>query len=140
MEVNGVSNSYNFMDAVPQRKVGSDLDKDDFLTLLMTQLQNQDPLSPMEDTDFIAQMAQFSSLEEMSALSSSYEVTQGFSLVGKNVKAKFVDGYSTEYITGIVDKVSVENGEVYATIDSKQVKVSDVLEVYNNSNDLKEDI
>lgn len=57
-----------------ERKTGSDiLGKDDFLKILMTQLQNQDPLNPMEDKDFIAQMAQFSSLEQMTNLGKSFE-------------------------------------------------------------------
>ena len=47
------------------RKVGDNLGKDDFLKLLMTQLQNQDPSSPMDNTQFIAQMATFSTLEQM---------------------------------------------------------------------------
>lgn len=54
----------------------SDLDKDAFLRLLVTQLQNQDPLSPMEDREFIAQMAQFSSLEQMQNLNKTLETTQ----------------------------------------------------------------
>ncbi len=44
---------------------GSKLGKDSFLKLMMTQLQHQDPLSPMDNKDFIAQMAQFSSVEQM---------------------------------------------------------------------------
>lgn len=51
----------------------NDLDKDAFLRLLTTQLSNQDPLSPMEDREFIAQLAQFSSLEQMTALNKSIE-------------------------------------------------------------------
>lgn len=51
----------------------SALDKDAFLRLLVTQLSNQDPLSPMEDREFIAQMAQFSSLEQMQNLNDSYK-------------------------------------------------------------------
>ncbi|WP_442599503.1 flagellar hook assembly protein FlgD [Neobacillus sp. D3-1R] len=56
------------------RKTGSDvLGKDDFLKILMTQLQNQDPLNPMQDKDFVAQMATFSSLEQMTNMGKSIE-------------------------------------------------------------------
>ncbi|NLJ79144.1 MAG: flagellar hook capping protein [Tissierellia bacterium] len=49
-------------------RMNNDLDKDMFLRLLTTQLANQDPLNPMEDREFIAQLAQFNSLEQMQAL------------------------------------------------------------------------
>lgn len=57
-----------------QRKTGSDiLGKDDFLKILMTQLQNQDPMNPMQDKEFIAQMAQFSTLEQMTNMNSTMQ-------------------------------------------------------------------
>jgi flagellar basal-body rod modification protein FlgD len=57
-----------------QRKTGSStLGKDDFLKILMTQLQNQDPLNPMQDKDFVAQMATFSSLEQMTNMNSTIQ-------------------------------------------------------------------
>lgn len=57
-----------------QRKTGSDiLGKDDFLKILMVQLQNQDPTNPMQDKDFIAQMATFSTLEQITNMGKTME-------------------------------------------------------------------
>ena len=68
---------YKFDDKKDDKKVGdshnNDLDKDAFLRLLTTQLANQDPLNPIEDRGFIAQLAQFSSLEQMQNLNKNVE-------------------------------------------------------------------
>lgn len=90
-------------------KNGNGLDKDDFLKILITQLSHQDPTQPMEDQAFIAQMAQFSSLEQMTNMSAGLAKVadlvaraQAVSLLGKIVEVS--DGYGTA--SGTVDAVS----------------------------------
>ena len=76
----------------------SELGKEEFLKLLVCQMQNQDPLNPQSDQQFIAQLAQFSSLEQMTNLNSTMSNTSAYSLVGKEVivQKKDSDGTTTE--------------------------------------------
>jgi flagellar basal-body rod modification protein FlgD len=81
----------------PSQAGGPTLGKQDFLKLLITQLRNQDPLNPLDQNEFLAQTAQFTSLEnlqnistqlaEMKALSQGQALTQGASLLGKTAAA-----------------------------------------------------
>ncbi len=68
--LNQTNNEFN--QAMSKQK-GSTLDKDSFMLLLVTQFKNQDPLNPMDDKEFISQMAQFSSLEQMMNMNESME-------------------------------------------------------------------
>ena len=77
----------------PTRQASQSLGKDDFLKILITQLSYQDPTAPMENKEFIAQMAQFSSLEQMtnmakdfSRLTAMITGTEASSALGKNVE------------------------------------------------------
>ncbi|QEN06408.1 flagellar hook assembly protein FlgD [Thiospirochaeta perfilievii] len=101
----------NFNKVLNDGKVKSqDMGKDEFLKILITQLQNQDPTKPMEDKEFISQMAQFSSLEQMNNLNTQFEKVsnnlasnQAVSLLGKNVSLTDLGGNN---ITGRVEAVT----------------------------------
>jgi Flagellar hook capping protein len=90
------------------KKAQSGLGQDDFLKLLITQLQHQDPSSPMEDKEFISQMAQFSSLEQMTNMSQGFQKLSGLlasseasQVLGRTVELRDGD----ELVRGVVDKV-----------------------------------
>lgn len=105
----------------------SPLDREAFLKLLITQLRNQDPLNPMEDREFIAQLAQFSTLEQMQIMNSSLESSvqgqvalQSVSLIGRTVEA--LDPASGDTITGVVDKVYFESGQPILVVGDKEIQ------------------
>src|SRR5690554_1752819 len=108
-----------------------DLGKDDFLKLLVTKLQYQDPLKPMEDKEFIAQMAQFSALEQMQNLNNSFASVKAFNLIGKAVEATIIDPNTAEIRTviGLVQNVKINNGKVYVVVDNEDVEVDRVTQV-----------
>jgi flagellar basal-body rod modification protein FlgD len=112
---------------------GSSLGKDDFLKLLVTQLQHQDPMNPMDDKDFMGQMAQFSSLEQITNLAQTMErmnfqssMSQGVSLIGHKVTYSDDDGAP---VTGTATAVSVQDGQVSVTVDGQSVALSAIQEV-----------
>ena len=75
--------------APPRRTNNGELDRDAFLMLLITQMQHQDPLNPMDDRDFLAQMAQFSALEQQQIMTRSMERHQAHAMIGMSVYAHF---------------------------------------------------
>jgi flagellar basal-body rod modification protein FlgD len=110
----------------------SSLGKDDFLKILMTQLQNQDPLNPMQDTEFISQMATFSSLEQMTNLNTSMnnlittseqnQFMQASSLIGKTVT--YLDDQNNPN-AAVVKSVSYQNGTTnFQLDDAKQTSIT----------------
>lgn len=118
-----------------KRKVGGELDKDAFLQLLVAQLKHQDPMKPMDDTAFIAEMAQFSSLEQMQNLNKLLEKQMGFqaltqasSMIGKHVTLQ-EPGENGQIITGRVDEIRSGGGEVRVVIDGKEYNASDIMRV-----------
>lgn len=102
------------------KKTGSDMGKDEFLQLLVAQMKYQDPLAPTDNTQYVSQLAQFSSLEQMQNLNQTTLNTQAFALVGQEVIMQTTDasGKAT-LMQGTVDFVSLNNNKAYFSIEGK---------------------
>ena len=107
-------------------KSSSSLGKDDFLKLLVTQLQTQDPMNPMDDTQFISQMAQFTSLEQMKNMNTSVQMTQATSYIGKQVTWDNDQGVEQ---TGVVKSVRMVNSEPKIIIGDQSIALAKITSV-----------
>lgn len=106
------------------------LGQDDFLKLLAVQMQNQNPLDPMDDKAFIAQMAQFSSLEQMQNMSANLSMAQAVAMIGKEVYATMpTEDGTQQQISGVVDSVKFSNGQAILTVGAVDVPLENVTEV-----------
>jgi flagellar basal-body rod modification protein FlgD len=115
--------------ATSTREPNQELDRDAFLRLLITQLQHQDPLNPMDDRDFIAQMAQFSALEQMTNLNATFERTQAFGMIGKIIDASFncpLTGERIEIEGGLVTSVTRHGSRVFLSVPGQDGRIIDV--------------
>jgi len=111
-------------------KSGNALDKEAFLQLLVAEMQNQDPLQPTTNTEYVSQFATFSQLEEMQNVSSSVDMSRAQSLVGKEVFLDVTNSSGeTNQICGRVDYVVMEAGKVYVSVDESLYKFEDVTTV-----------
>ena len=113
-------------------KDNSSLDKEAFLQLLVAQMKYQDPLEPTSNTEYISQLATFSSLEEMQNLNSTMEAAQATNLVGKTVIMKVTQASGeTTYVTGQVDYIVRENGKTYLSVNDGLYSLDDLDTVVN---------
>lgn len=143
---NNVIDESLFLTNIPQRTTGnSNLGKDEFLKILIAQLQNQDPLNPMEDREFIAQMASFSSLEQLINMTKMFEqfvttqtntaIIQNSQMIGKEIKyMNYIDlknGDTAEIEkTGIVKAISFKGGNILFELDNgDKVKPEYIFEI-----------
>ena len=125
---------------VEGRVVEQTLDKDAFLQLLVLEMQNQDPLSPMDNADMLAQLAQFSSLEQMNNLNDSFQTLstnfEGLSssfgqlsfisanaLLGRTVTGTDTEGVARE---GVVEHVILDAGTVFLSVDGARIPMDNI--------------
>lgn len=107
------------------------LGKNEFFHLLVTQMANQDPMEPTDNTAFIAQLAQFSSLETMQSLSATLQSSQAYSLIGKYVAITEVKDGIENILYGRADGVLNEKGTSYIVVGENKYELSQVSAVLN---------
>ena len=120
-----------------------ELDRDAFLQLLVTQMQHQDPLEPMDNSQMVSELAQFSSLEQMENLNSSFESLAGqFEVLtgsfdqlnfmsAQGLLGKYVEGVTSEgaITRGTVDSVALDGSIVVLSIEGERVPMPGVLAI-----------
>lgn len=139
MDIPGISSSDPFSGGSSQAT--QNLDKNAFMKLLVSQLQHQDPMSPVANEDFVAQLATFSSLEQLQGLNQNMvasialnqsnallsQLTQSSALIGKEVSWQDLDSEETH--SGTVESVKIVDGLATLRIDGKDVPLASVTEV-----------
>lgn len=136
--VGNVSNLINTgANAKVKDKESTTLGKDDFLKILITQLQNQDPTQPLQDKEFIAQMAQFTSVEQLTNMASEMKLMRqslGFvsGLIGKSISWSGVDasGVTTD-MSGVVDSITFKDGNQFASVNGVEVSLDKLKKIEN---------
>lgn len=106
--------------------------KDEFLQLLVAQLRNQDPLNPMSDTEFVTQLAQFNSLEQLQSMNAAMQemaaqsaFAQASTSIGKEIDAMTPDGI----ITGVVEALGFREGIVALKVGDTFIAIPWIVEV-----------
>ncbi|MBQ9486705.1 MAG: flagellar biosynthesis protein FlgD [Selenomonadaceae bacterium] len=168
INVNGVTYDAAAYEAskTEDTKVNNDLDKNAFLKLLITQLENQDPMDPQDNSEFVAEMAQFSSLEQMtnmnesltkintlvSNMDTSVLVGQLSGMIGKGVEwTNTVESadeegkpvVTTENLSGVITGVTMADGVTKIIVQSGSqkhtVEIADISRVYELTEDTAND-
>ena len=128
------------VERVPVKMLG----QNEFLKLLVTQMRNQDPMQPVSDTEFIAQMAQFSSLEQTKTMSADItklrqgnDFLQATNLLGKEVRLHLGD---MEFTKGIVTDLNVKDGEARIIVGDKTYTLDQVNSVSSEAPETEENI
>jgi flagellar basal-body rod modification protein FlgD len=115
----------------------STLGKDDFLKILITQLKYQDPSQPLDDKEFIAQMAQFTSVEQLTNMATEMKALRqspGMSsdLIGKSVSWLGTDANGSSISkSGVIDSITFKDGIQYANVNNEAISLDQLTKIEN---------
>lgn len=126
------SNSSSSTDTSSLTNSSTKLNQQTFLKLLVTQLTNQDPMNPMDQTQMLAQLAQFSTVEGINNLSTSQTQQQGINIIGKYVQATVTTKGTQSAVEGYVTGMKIASDGIHLTIlnSTADVMLADVKSVY----------
>ncbi len=134
MAITGIGSSSSTEGTGQTGFAASVFDGDAFMKLLLTQLRHQDPMNPMKDQEFMAQLAQMNTLSEMQKLNTNIEamseaqsLAQGANLIGKAVQASSDSGDPTY---GVVQAVRVQSNKVQLVLANSTIALEDVQAVW----------
>lgn len=107
------------------------INKDTFLQILVAEMQYQDPLEPSSNTEWVSQMATFSSIEELQNLGDTLSTGQATDLIGKRVIMAVANTTTgeTQYVTGIVDCIEKQSDGIYLSINDYLYSMDDLYSV-----------
>ena len=141
-DINAIAGTTATTAATDQNAKTKILGKDDFLKLLIAQLKNQDPTNPQQGTEFATQLAQFSSLEQLTNLNATLRSqtqdnlnlvnAQAINLIGKEITAQVgteIGGIPGTVITGQVTAVNFENQRASLTVNGQKIPFTALLSV-----------
>ncbi len=131
-EVTNIGKTYEETKA--EAKDNSSVDKEQFLQLLVAQMQYQDPLQPTDNTEYVSQLATFSELEQMQNMAKSTDMARAQSLVGQTVtvnSTNSVTGVTTE-VTGKVESVISKSSGCYVYVEGTMYELDEVVQVLDS--------
>lgn len=115
-------------------KTNSDLDFEDWINLLATELQYQDPTDPVSNSEYVSQMASLSSLSQIENIYSAVSNVEAYNMIGKSVTYQTTDSAgNTVEGTGTVSAVILSGGTAYLSINGSAVSLDSVVSVANAS-------
>ena len=152
-QVTAMKNETAYANSQKERVTGMQNDSNMFLTLMLKQLENQDPTEPTDNTQWLSQLAQYSSLEQMAQMNSGLancaqyisamyddmainsEITQTLAMIGKDVTLKIPDENDptkTTTVTGTVTEASFEDGTGKIKVNDEYYSITNIISIREN--------
>lgn len=129
-KTDGTDKTGQNLDAVFGDESDKKVSMDDFLSLMVAQLKNQDFMNPVDDTQYVTQLAQISTMQQMEEMAYNAKSTYVSSLVGKTVTAaKFTVSGDLKKTEGVVNKISLLDEKFVIYVDGEAYDMDEIMEV-----------